>query len=141
MKSITVTVNIAAPEHRIFQTLCDVERWPEWTATMRSVKRLDQGPFRVGSRASVVQPKLRPSIWQVSSMDQDRNFNWVSEAPGLRLEAGHSVEPAGAGCRVTLTFALSGLLSLIVGLMYGRLIAEYVNTEAQGLKRRCETST
>jgi uncharacterized membrane protein len=139
MKSISVMVDIAAPAQRVFQTLCDVERWPEWTATMQSVQRLEQGPFKAGSRARVVQPKLRPSIWQVSSMDEDRNFNWVSATPGLRMEAGHSVEAAGGGCRVTLTFALSGLLSPIIGLMYGGLITEYVNTEAQGLKRRCET--
>jgi uncharacterized membrane protein len=139
MKNIRVSVDIAAPAQRIFQTLCDVERWPEWTATMKSVQRLDHGPFKTGSRARVVQPKLRPSIWQVSSMDEDRNFNWASATPGLRMEAGHTVETAGEGCRVTLTFALFGLLSPLAGLMYGGLIAEYVNTEARGLKRRCET--
>ena len=71
-------------------------------------------------------------------MDENRNFNWATVAPGLRMEAGHAVESVTDGCRVTLTFALSGLLAPIVNWMYGRLIAEYVNTEAQGLKRRCE---
>jgi uncharacterized membrane protein len=138
MKSVTIIVEIAAPAQRVFQTLCDVERWPEWTPSMRTVQRLDHGSFKVGSRARVDQPKLRPSIWQVSSMDEDRNFNWVTITPGLRMEAGHGVETVGGGCRVRLTFALSGLLAPIVSWMYGRLIAEYVNTEAQGLKRRCE---
>ena len=138
MKSVNIIVEIAAPAQRVFQTLCDVERWPEWTPTMRAVQRLDHGAFKVGSRTRVDQPKLRPSIWQVSSMDEDRNFNWVTTAPGLRMEAGHAVESVADGCRVTLTFALSGLLAPIVNWMYGRLIAEYVNTEAQGLKRRCE---
>jgi uncharacterized membrane protein len=139
MKTINVMVNIDAPAHRVFQTLCDVEKWPEWTPTMQSVQRMDRGPFGVGSQARVVQPKLRPAVWQVSAMNADANFTWTSTLPGLRMEAGHAVASAGAGCRVSLTFAMSGAFSLIAGMMYGRLIAEYVNAEAQGLKKRCES--
>jgi uncharacterized membrane protein len=138
MKTVNVMVNIDAPAHRVFQILCDVEKWPEWTPTMQSVQRLDAGPFAVGSQARVVQPKLRPAVWQVSAMDTDANFTWVSKLPGLRMEAGHAVVTAGAGCRVALTIAMSGALSSIAGMMYGRRIAEYVNAEAQGLKKRCE---
>jgi hypothetical protein len=36
---------------------------------------------------------------------------------------------------------MSGLLSPLVGLLYGGLIAEYVNTEAQGLKKHSELLT
>jgi uncharacterized membrane protein len=139
MKTVNVMVNIDAPAHRVFQTLCDVEKWPEWTPTMQSVQRMDGGPFAVGSQARVVQPKLRPAVWQVSAMDADANFTWVSKLPGLRMEAGHAVETAGAGCRVSLTFAMSGAFSPIAGMMYGRLIAEYVHAEAQALKKRCES--
>jgi uncharacterized membrane protein len=138
MKTIKVTVDIDAPAQRVFETLCDVEKWPEWTPTMQSVQRLDGGPFAVGSQARVVQPKLRPAVWRVSAMEADANFTWVSKLPGLRMEAGHAVVTAGSGCRVSLTFAMAGALSLIAGVMYGHLIAEYVNTEAQGLKKRCE---
>jgi ketosteroid isomerase-like protein len=138
MKTVYVVVDIDAPVHRVFQTLCDVEKWPEWTPTMLSVQRIDRGTFAVGSQARVVQPKLRPAVWQVSTMNADANFTWTSTLPGLRMEAGHAVESAGAGCRVSLTFAMSGAFSSIAGMMYGRLIAEYVNAEAQGLKRRCE---
>jgi uncharacterized membrane protein len=138
MKTVNVMVNIDAPAHRVFQTLCDVEKWPEWTPTMLSVQRMDGGPFAIGSRTRVVQPKLRPTVWRVSAMDADANFTWISKLPGLRMEAGHAVEPAGAGCRVSLTIAMSGALSSIAGMMYGSLISEYVNTEAQGLKKRCE---
>jgi uncharacterized membrane protein len=139
MKTFNVMVDIDAPAHRVFQTLCDVERWPQWTPTMQSVQRMDDGPFAVGSQTRVIQPKLRPAVWQVSAMDADANFTWVSKSPGLRLEAGHKVQSAGAGCCVLLTFAMSGALSSVAGLVYGRLIAEYVNTEAQALKERCES--
>jgi uncharacterized membrane protein len=138
MKTVNVVVNINAPAQRVFRTLCDVEKWPEWMPTMQSVQRMDGGPFAIGSRTRVVQPKLRPTVWQVSAMDADANFTWVAKSPGLRMEAGHAVETAGAGCLVSLTIAMSGALSSIAGMMYGRLIAEYVNAEARGLKKRCE---
>jgi uncharacterized membrane protein len=139
MKTVKVMVNIEAPAHRVFQTLCDVERWPEWTPTMQSVQRMDSGPFAVGSQARVVQPKLRPAVWRVSAMHADANFTWQSKSPGLRMEAAHAVETAGAGCRVALTFGMAGALASIAGMIYGRLITEYVNIEAQALKQRCES--
>jgi uncharacterized membrane protein len=139
MKTFNVMVDIDASAHRVFQTLCEVEKWPEWTPTVQSVRRLDSGSFTVGSRARVIQPKIRPAVWQVSAMDANATFTWVSKSPGLRLEAGHAVQSAGAACRVSLTFAITGAFSFIAGLLYGRLIAEYVTTEAQALKKYCES--
>jgi uncharacterized membrane protein len=138
MGSIEVSVGIDAPAPKVFEVLCDVERWPQWTSTMQSVRRLDAGPLKVGSRARVVQPKLRPSIWQVTAMHSGQRFNWVARAPGVKMEAGHAVEPNESGCKVTLTFHVTGFMSAIVGRLYGGLITAYLNTEAQGLKQRCE---
>lgn len=135
------TVSIDAPPDKVFAVLCDVERWPEWTSTMLSVKRLDGGPFRVGSTAEVRQPKLRPAVWEVTEMEPGRNFNWTARSPGVRMRAEHRVDPEGAGCRVVLTFQLSGLMAPLVARLYGSLIDEYVTTESLGLKKRCEAAS
>jgi uncharacterized membrane protein len=135
------TVSIDAPPDKVFAVLCDVERWPEWTSTMLSVKRLDGGPFRVGSTAEVRQPKLRPAVWEVTDMEPGRNFNWTARSPGVRMQAEHRVEPDGAGCRVTLTLQLSGLMAPLAARLYGSLIDEYVTTEGLGLKKRCEAAS
>jgi uncharacterized protein YndB with AHSA1/START domain len=132
------TVTIDAPPDKVFAVLQDVERWPEWTPTMVCVKRLESGPFTVGSTAEVRQPRLRPAVWQVIEIEESRNFTWTARSPGLRMKAGHLVEPHGSGSRVVLSFELSGLMAPLVSRLYGGLIDEYVATESQGLKKRCE---
>jgi uncharacterized membrane protein len=135
-----VAVNIDAPPQRVFAVLHDVERWPEWTSTMTSVRRLDQGPFAIGSSARVRQPKLLPAVWRVTELENERCFTWVTSTPGLRMKAVHRIEPRGNGSRVELSFELSGLISPIVSRLYGGMIERYIATESQGLKLRSEAA-
>jgi uncharacterized membrane protein len=139
-KALNVSVIIDAPPEKVFGVLCEVERWPEWTPTMISVRRLDSGPFAVGSSARVHQPKLRPSVWKVTELEDNRNFTWVTSAPGLRMKAGHAVRPQGAGSQVELSFEMSGFMAPLVSRLYGGLIEEYVTTESRKLKARSESA-
>jgi uncharacterized protein YndB with AHSA1/START domain len=137
--TLAAAVHIEAPPEKVFAVLCDVERWPEWTPTMISVRRLDSGPFAIGSSAQVRQPKLRPNVWRVTELQDGRNFTWTTHSPGLRMTAGHLIEPKGDGSRVELTFELSGLIGPVVSRLYGGLIERYITTESQGLKKRSES--
>ena len=137
--TLAAAVHIEAPPEKVFAVLCDVERWPEWTPTMISVRRLDSGPFAIGSSAQVRQPKLRPNVWRVTELQDGRNFTWTTHSPGLRMTAGHLIEPKGASSRVELTFELSGLIAPVVSRLYGGLIERYITTESQGLKKRSES--
>jgi hypothetical protein len=140
MTDFSTVVPIKAPPDRVLAVLRDIERWPEWTATMTSVQRIGTGPFAVGSKARVRQPKLLPAIWQVTELD-DRGFTWVTRSPGVLLTGGHSVEPAGSGSKVTLSLRFTGFLAPLAARLYRNLIQQYLATEAEGLRKRSEAAT
>lgn len=138
---IVRTIDIAAPREQVWAVMSDVERWPEWTASVTRVERLDERPFGAGSRARVRQPRLPVAVWTVTAFETGRYFEWHNAGPGLKSVGGHRVEAAGrTASRVTLSIDWSGPLAPLVRLFYGKLSRRYVEMEAQGLKRRCEAS-
>ena len=98
---------------------------------------MDDGPFAVGSRAKVRQPKLLPAIWQVVELD-NQSFTWVTRTSGAQITAGHSVEARQDGSHVTLTLRFSGLLAPLIARLYGKRCQQYLDLEAEGLRKRCE---
>src|SRR5215212_11930596 len=108
---IEQSIEIAAPPRTVWPIMSDVERWAEWTASISSVERLDTGPFGVGSRARVRQPRLPVAVWTVSALEDGRSFDWRSDTVVLKSVGRHRVEPMADGkSRVTLSIEWSGLL-------------------------------
>ena len=111
MLDFHIAVDIKASPERVWAVMRDIERWPEWTPTVTSIRQLDRGPLAVGSRALIRQPKLLPARWQVTELDDAaRSFTWMTRGPGMRLTARHWVEDNGAVSRATLSIQFSGLL-------------------------------
>lgn len=135
-----IEIEIAAPPQRVWAVTTDVERWPEWTASVLSVRRLDDGRFRVGSRARVRQPKFLPAVWQVTELEDGRSFTWVTRSPGLRAAGHHRVEPISGGSRATLSVTYSGALGGLVARLLGKTTERFLSLEATGLKKRSEES-
>ncbi|HEX5543098.1 MAG TPA: SRPBCC family protein [Micromonospora sp.] len=135
---LEVSTEIAAPPEQVWAVLSDVERMPEWTASMTRVRRLDEGPLAVGSTVRVEQPRLRPATWRVTQYDPGRSFTWQSTSGGVTTVASHELVSHGDAVRVTLIVQQTGLLAALVGLLAGSLTRRYIVMEAEGLKRRCE---
>lgn len=134
------TVDIAAPPEKVWEVLTDVERWPDWTASVSKVERLDSGKLRVGSSARVKQPGLPSLVWLVTALVPGRSFSWAARSAGVTTVAGHRVDAAGGGGGLTVTLSVrqTGLLAPLVALLASGRTRRYVQMEASGLKRWCE---
>lgn len=132
------TIEIATSPEGVWRVVADVEHWPEWTASILRVKRLTPGPFGVGSRARVHQPKLPPAWWRVTEIVPGRHFTWVSHAPGVCVTARHVVEATAGGSRVTLSICYEGWFGTLLALLTHGLNERYLALEAKGLKDFCE---
>jgi uncharacterized membrane protein len=135
------SVTIEAPAEHVWSELIDVERWPESTVSMTSVERLDPGPFQLGSRARIKQPKFPPLVWTVTDSQPRREFTWRTSSPGATTIATHVLTPGpGNAVTVSLSIARTGLLAGLLGVLTAGITRKYVDLEAAGLKRVCEAS-
>jgi uncharacterized membrane protein len=135
-----ITINVDAAPEVVWAVMIDVERWPTWTASMRRVERLDEGPFVPGCRVRISQPRLPPVTWQVSDVVPGRCFTWVASTPGLTSTAEHHVAPTPDGAStVTLRLQQRGLLAPALRAVTSGLTERYLRLEAEGLKRESES--
>lgn len=132
--------HIDAPTETVWEVLFDVARWPEWTPTVDSVERLDDGPFKVGSRAELRQPKLPRAVWEVTEVVDGRSFTWEATGPGMRTIGRHEVVPDGDGSQVRLSIEQTGPMGAVAGFLWSRLTQRYVELEAESLDTRVTRS-
>lgn len=130
------TRHIDAPTDAVWEVLFDVVRWPEWTPTIDHVERLDGGPFAVGSRAKVRQPKLPQALWEVTEVVAGRSFTWEAKGPGMKTIARHVVTPDGTGSQVMLSIEQTGPMGAVAATVWRGLTQRYIELEAESLDKR-----
>jgi uncharacterized membrane protein len=132
-------ITIRANAERVWAVYSDIERWPEWTASITSVEHLSGRGVEVGARVRIRQPKLPKAIWEVTSLEPGVSWTWTSRAPGVTTKAWHRVTAQADGsARVTQGIEQSGPIGWLIGKVYGGLTRKYLAMEAAGLKARCE---
>ena len=137
-RQFSISIDIDAPADRVYEVMSDTDRWPEWTPSVTSIKRLDSGPFVVGSRAVIRQPKFPPALWTVTAIDDRKSFTWTNRAPGIKVIAQHSIDATGDRSKATLSLRYEGLLGGLLARMTRRITHRYLALEATGLKARSE---
>ncbi|MET9019039.1 SRPBCC family protein [Actinopolymorpha sp. NPDC004070] len=141
-----VEFEVAAPAEQVWKLLVDVERWPEWSESMTSVRRLGTGPLAVGERAVVRQPKLPELTWEVTELVEGSSFVWVTRSPGVLTTGSHSVTPVRSAdgreaAKVRLAVAHTGPGAWLVRLFTRSLNRRYLQMERSGLTARAESTT
>lgn len=138
VRHYSISVDIDAPPSRVYDVMVDVERWHEWTESITSIKRLEPGEFRVGSRARVKQPKLAPATWTVTQLIPGKGFVWTSSAPGVLVTGSHMAVARNGGSQATLELDYGGIAGGLLGRLLHSLNEHYLALESAGLKRRSE---
>ena len=137
-------IEIDAPSATVWAILADVERWPEWTASVKKVEILSGAPAGVSTKVRVKQPRLRALVWDITDFVPGREFTWHASTLGVRCAGIHRVETGSDRpgsdntTKVVLRMEQVGVLAPLVGLLTARLTRRYLSYEAEGLKARAE---
>jgi uncharacterized membrane protein len=135
------TIEIDAPQQRVWDVLSDLEAWPPRIETVDAVEPLTPAPITKGSRVRLKQPKLPDGTWDITVWDAPSYFEWTQKTGGITSVAGHRVEAMGERrARLTLTLDMRGFLIPVMALFYKGLTNRYMNLEAEGMKRAAETA-
>jgi uncharacterized membrane protein len=135
------SIDIDAPQQRVWDVLSDLDAWPRRIETVEEVELLTAAPLATGSRVRLKQPKLPEGVWDVTIWDAPAYFEWTQKGGGITNVAGHRVEALSESkARLTLTLDMRGLLVPIFGRFYKGLTERYMTLEAEGMKRAAESA-
>jgi len=133
------SITIEATPARVWTVMSDVARWPEWTASIRSVEEVTPPGLGDGGTAVVDAVGAPRSKYTVTRWEPGHGFDWETKVRGVRTIGGHWVEPAGEGrSRVTLAIDVKGLAGTLFRPLLSRTMNRNLGMEAEGLKRRSE---
>jgi len=136
--NIEHTIRIAAPSEVVWQVTADVERWPDWTPTVKSVIRLGAEPLGPGSEVMIEQPGQPPAVWIVTVFEPGRRFAWRTSRRGLSMVGTHDLISEGDGTENVLRLEASGWVAVLLSPILRLAIRRALARENQGLRARCE---
>ena len=132
-------VEIDAPASVVWEVFTDVERWPEWTASVTELVALDGPGIAVGKRFRIKQPKLPTLVWEVTDVEPGVSWTWAQRSSGGTSLAHHTLTPTGDGrTLVHQAVEQQGVVGAIVGRLMRGTTRRYLEMEAEGLKVRSE---
>ena len=135
------TIDIDAPQQRVWDVLSDLEAWPRRIETVDLVELLTPPPLAQGSRVRLTQPKLPEGTWDITDWTPPSYFEWRQKTGGVTTVAGHKVDALDDNrSRLTLTLEMRGLLVPVLALFYKGLTNRYMTLEAEGMKRAAEST-
>jgi uncharacterized membrane protein len=132
-------VEFDAPAGVVWEVFSDVERWPEWTASVTRLVALDGPGLAVGKRFEIKQPRMPKLVWTVTEVTPGASWTWEQRSPGGVTVARHDViAESDNHARVRQQLDQRGPLGAMVGLLMRGMTRRYLELEAAGLKARSE---
>jgi carbon monoxide dehydrogenase subunit G len=134
------SIHIDAPPPVVWDVIADVAKWPDWTPTILTVVRQEDGAFGLGSTAKVHPRGFPDALLTVTEFTPGRSFTWEGTGGiGMTVQLAHVVEPDGGGSRATLSVIPGGFAAPFFGWLAARMSKKNVDIEAESLKARAES--
>jgi hypothetical protein len=133
------TIEIEAPQQRVWDALSDLEAWPRRIETVDVVELLTPAPITKGSQVHLKQPKLPEGSWDIRCgmrRPTSSGRRRPSASPASRDLPGRG---AGRGPRASHAEPRHARLPHPDRPVLG-LTNRYMDLEAEGMKRAAETS-
>jgi uncharacterized membrane protein len=132
-------VAIDAPADVVWEVFSDVERWPEWTASVTRIVAVDGPGLAVGKRFAIKQPRMPKLVWEVTELVPGSSWTWVQRSPGGLTVARHDViAESDNRTQVRQQLDQRGPLGALVGFLMRGMTRRYLDLEAAGLKAASE---
>jgi len=131
-------LHIDAPPSIVWSVTTDVERWPDWTPTVQSVKFLGEEPFGLESVVRIKQPGLPEADWRVTALLPGEHMTWQTRVRGMRMVATHRLTPSGTGTMNRLIIEMSGIPVWLLWPLLRLSVGRALRQENAGLKAKCE---
>ena len=130
---------INAPAELVWDVFSDVERWPEWTASVTRLTGLDGPDIAVGKRFEIKQPRMPKLVWTVTEVKPGTSWTWVQRSPGGSTVARHDViATTNNHTLVQQQLDQRGPIGAVVARLMRKMTIRYLDLEAQGLTARSE---
>lgn len=133
-------ISIRVPTELVWAVTCNLEAWPQWTPTMRSVACLDRGPLAIGTRVRVRQPMQPVTEWVVIDLRPERSFVWEHRRPGWHFIARHTLLPQNEMTQNRLCLEARGTWAWMLWPVLRPLLRWALRQENEGLRQFCESS-
>ena len=136
------SIEINATQQRVWDVVSNLEAWQRTVTTIEDLEILTPPPVDTGSRVRLKQFKLPEGFWTVTEWTPPSYFEWQQKTSGVTSVAGHRVEALGPDrARLLLTLDMRGPMIPIIGLFYKKLVRDYMQREAEGMRRAAELSS
>ena len=110
MATVRVSRDIAAPVKQVFAMFTDIEHGSEHVSAIMNVQMLTVGALRLGSQwveARQVLGRLDEANMEITAFEKNRGYTITHHKAGVRVDTVFTFEPAPAGTRVSIEFALN----------------------------------
>ena len=144
MITLNETLEINRPLPEVFDYVANVENVQKWQPAVIEVKRITEGPIRVGTQfaevANMMGKRVRTTC-EITEHELNKRFSFKGRSDGpLEYESTYTFESMGSGTRIHITgiFRAKGFWRLLEPLMR-REVEKESKQELQGMKKFIES--